>query len=401
MAFRKTIFLLWLNLLQLLAGNAQNQSPFSIDFLGEKVEFPYNQSPYLIFDASLKEKNIQEFFDKINSTDYRDMVNSITRFRDDQKLDDWLFYQLIRKTAQQICPKAKNYNCYTLYKWFLLIKSGYDAILRISENKILFYVQSDETIYNIPFRIENNKQYVCLNYHDYGSDIDFEKEQFRDVIISIPGTKRSFTYKVTHLPDFKPDNYVVKDLQFNYYQQQYHFKIKLNPQVKTLFTNYPVGEYSNHFNIPLSKQTYNSLIPPLKDIVRQMNTISGVDYLMRFTRYAFLYERDSEVFGREKRLSPEETLLYDQSDCEDRAALFFFLVKEIYALPMIVLAYPNHVTVAVKFDKPVGKPILYNGTAYYVCEPTPQKKDLSVGQMLPKLKKENFEIAYVYQPPIR
>ena len=129
-----------------------------------------------------------------------------------------------------------------------------------------------------------------------------------------------------------------------------------------------------------------------------MNVTNGVDYLMRFTRYSFLFEKDTLVFGREKRLSPEETLLYDQSDCEDRAALFFYLVKEIYNLPMIVLSYPNHVTVAVSFDKPIGKPIMYNGSPYYVCEPTPQKKDLDIGRSIPGLEKEGFEVVYAYQP---
>ncbi|WP_315820150.1 hypothetical protein [Paraflavitalea speifideaquila] len=105
-----------------------------------------------------------------------------------------------------------------------------------------------------------------------------------------------------------------------------------------------------------------------------MSTKNGVDYLMRFTRYAFLFETDSKNFGTEKRLSPEQTLFYEQSDCEDRVALFFYLVKEIYNLPMIVLAYPKHVTIAVQFDKPRGKSIVYNGNKYSICEPTPQKK---------------------------
>jgi hypothetical protein len=94
---------------------------------------------------------------------------------------------------------------------------------------------------------------------------------------------------------------------------------------------------------------------------------------MHFTRYAFLYERDTDVFGREKRFSPEETLLYDYSDCEDRAALFFCLVKEIYNLPMIVLVYPKHVSIAVEFEKPIGQTIVYNGKKYTVCEPTPKE----------------------------
>ncbi|MEI2740451.1 MAG: hypothetical protein V9F01_16890 [Chitinophagaceae bacterium] len=73
-------------------------------------------------------------------------------------------------------------------------------------------------------------------------------------------------------------------------------------------------------------------------------------------------KRTADSFRQGKTfMSPEQTLLYEQSDCEDRAALFFCLVKEIYNLPMIVLAYPEHVTIAVKFNKPVGTPIIYNG----------------------------------------
>ncbi len=129
-----------------------------------------------------------------------------------------------------------------------------------------------------------------------------------------------------------------------------------------------------------------------------MSVKYGVDYLMRFTRYAFLFKQDNQQFGGEKRLSPEQTLLFEQSDCDDRAALFFYLVKEIYNLPMIVLSYPEHVTVAVKFEKPVGKPILYNGEKYSVCEPTPQKEDLAVGELLPSLLKQQYEVVYAYHP---
>ena len=129
-----------------------------------------------------------------------------------------------------------------------------------------------------------------------------------------------------------------------------------------------------------------------------MNIKNGVDFLMRFTRYAFLFETDTKNFGQEKRLSPEQTLLYDQSDCEDRAALFFYLVKEIYNLPMIVLSFPKHVTIAIKFDKPVGKSIIYNGDQYSVCEPTPQSTDLSMGKLMPALNKVSYQVVYAYTP---
>jgi hypothetical protein len=119
---------------------------------------------------------------------------------------------------------------------------------------------------------------------------------------------------------------------------------------------------------------------------------------MRFTRNAFLYETDSQAYGKEKRFSPEQTLLNTYSDCDDRAASFFYLVKEIYHLPMIALLYPTHITIAVKFDKPVGNTITYNGHQYSVCEPTPQPEDLRIGQLLPELKKAHYEVAYAYEP---
>lgn len=378
--------------------NAQKKTEISIDFLGDTINFAYSSTSHTRITEPLSTEALKDFADILDASGCGEIAASLIAYRDKNKLDDWLFYQLIRKTAQQLSPKAENFFSYTLYKWFLLTRCGYDARIRISEDKMLFYVQSDEVIYNIPFRIINNKQYICLNYHDYSSQIDFEKEIFADVTMDNQENSKPFSYKVTQLPDIKNGSYVDKELLFNYNEQQYHFSLKLNPQVKNLFVNYPAADYSNHFNIPLSRETYNSLIPQLKEIVQQMSTTSGIDYLMRFTRYSFLYQKDTEAFGKEKRLSPEETLLYEKSDCEDRAALFFYLIKEIYNLPMIVLAYPNHVTVAVKLEKPVGKPIVYNGSAYYVCEPTPQKKDLLLGQLLPSLKKENFEVAYAYNP---
>jgi len=123
-----------------------------------------------------------------------------------------------------------------------------------------------------------------------------------------------------------------------------------------------------------------------------------VDYLMRFTRYAFLYEDDQQNFGKEKRMSPEETLGSAYSDCDDRAALFFYLVREIYDLPMIALLYPTHITMAVQFSKPVGEPIRYKGKVYSLCEPTPEIDDLPIGKMAAKLKNIPYQIVYQYDP---
>jgi hypothetical protein len=381
----------------LLPAAKSNAQPQAIPFFGDTVWIQTDTTIQVPFGKELTETAIENFYQQLLASKYPPVLKALIQFKEKNKPDDWLYYQLIRKTAQQLSPKAANYNRYTLYKWFLLTQSGYDAILTISQQKMLFYVRCNEYVYNIPTRYTNAGNYVCLNYHDYGS-VDFESEKFRQVKTLVPTAKDAFSYKVTQLPNFLPSDYKETELQFNYRQNDYHFKVKLNQQIKQLFANYPVVDYNYYFNIPLSKETYTSLIPALKNDLKKKSKKNGVAFLMRFTRYAFLFEQDSTRFGKEKRMSPEETLSYDYSDCEDRAALFFYLVKEIYNLPMIVLVYPQHVTIAVQFDKPIGKIIEYNGKKYTVCEPTPQQQDLKIGQLLPTLNNSTYEVVYVYDP---
>lgn len=376
---------------------AQTKISTTLDYYGDAIELQFNQASFTEFSGTLSPQSIQAFCNSLNAVDFTPVVNELLQYKLTHQLDDWLYYQLIRKTANFICPKAQNYNGYTLYKWLLLTKSGYNALLTTSGSKLLFYVQSNERIYDIPYRLKNNKQYVCLNFHDFES-INFDTELFTEVALPVTETNAAFTYKVTRLPDFKPNTYIEKNLQFTYQQNTYEFRVKLNPYVNTIFANYPSLDYASYFKTPLSVTAYQSLIPSLKKAVKGLSKKNGIDYLMRFTRYAFLYKPDTETFGKDKRLLPELTLLYNESDCEDRAALFFYLVKEIYDVPMLVLVYPKHVTIAVHIDKPVGNSIVYDGRQYTVCEPTPLNQDLKVGQLNPDLKKATYEIAYAYNP---
>jgi hypothetical protein len=377
-------------------GHAQS-SNVSFEFYGDTIHLTMQPSMLVSIPETLQNEQVLEFYAALERSGFSSIADSLKEHKENNKYDDWLYYQLIRKTAQIVSPKSENYYRYTLYKWYLLSKSGYRTLLSLSNSKLLFYVASDETIYNLPIRIKGNRQYVCLNYHDY-ENFNFNTEAFIDIQIKEQELCKSFSYKVSQLPDFKQTDYKEKEIQFQYYESEYHFKVKLNPQIKTLFKNYPVVDYALQFNIPLSKETYGSLIPDLKKKVKGMKTRNGINFLMHFTRYAFLFEPDETAFGKEKRMSPEETLIYGQSDCEDRAALFFYLVKEIYKRPMIVLVYPKHVTIAVNLDKPIGKPILYNGKTYSICEPTPQKEYLPIGKLAPELEHESYIIAYGYAP---
>ncbi len=370
---------------------------YEFDFYDGKVSVTVPVNFNIPFDDSLTIAHVQQFYQTVEQTDYYNLVNSLLDYKDKQHMNDWVYYQLIRRTAQQIAPKAENYARYTLYKWFLMCKSGYDARLAVGNSQIIFFIQNNEDISDIPFFEIDGKKYTCLNFHDYGKLFQ-RTDTYVPVKIKVPEATNDFSYKITKLPDFVPANYIEKQIAFNDGHKAYHFNIKLNNDISDLFKNYPGVDFETYFNIPLSKETYQSLIPALKENLKGKSEKDGVDYLMRFTRYAFLYENDDENFGKEKRLSPEQTLLNTYSDCDDRAALFFYLVKEIYNLPMITLLYPTHITMAVQFEQPVGDAILYNGKYYSVCEPTPQVQSLAIGQLSDELKTQTYQIVYHYEP---
>lgn len=371
----------------------------SFEFYNDTFNLQIDASIIVDHDTTLSKQHILSCYDKVNQGKFAVILDTLLAYKKKHQLNDWLYYQLIRRTAQAISPKKENYERYTFYKWFFLGKSGYDTRLTIADNRIIFYVYNDEDISDIPFVMFKDKKYMCLNRHDYAY-ADLNKVPPTDMI-SMPEAKETFSYKVTRMPNFKPEDYYEKQVQFNYKHKTYHFNLKLNADVEIIFANYPVVDFESYFNIPLSKETYGSLIPILKKNLQGMKQKKGIDYLMRFTRYAFLYEDDDKNFGKEKRLSPEETLFSKYSDCDDRAALFFYLVKEIYDLPMIALLYPTHITMAVQFDKPVGQPILFKGKTYSVCEPTPQKENLNIGQLSPSLKNMPYKVVYAYEPGLK
>ncbi len=381
-----------------VSGNCQTDSIISFDFCGNTFSFQFDKSPVSVLEnATNPEAAIAAYCRELSEADHPSIINALRNYKTVYKPDDWLHYQLIRKVAQQLCPKESNYEQYTLYKWWLLSKSGYNMLLTYSDGYLLFYVQSNEDVFDIPVRVKDGKQYVCLNYHDY-KNLDLKKHQFAVIPFAIKDAVNSFSYKMTRLPEFKAVDGIDKAITFDYNGNEYHFKIRINPQVQSFFTNYPVVDYASYFNIPLSEDAYQSLIPELKKTLKRMSVKEGVYYLMNFTRYAFSFQPDTRQFGTEKRMTAEQTLFYNESDCEDRVALFFCLVKEIYNLPMIVLSYPNHLTIAVQFNKPVGKSILYNGKRYSFCEPTSQKQDLAIGAIMPFLREVAYEVAYVYDP---
>lgn len=395
MRYCKKIYLLLLYLTIGVYCDAQKSIQVAnIDFWGNKISFQHSELP-----TEHRNHEISSAFDQVMagiSGTITDAVEVISLTKKELNLSDWLTYQLIRKCANAISPKEKNFNLYTLTKAALLEDLGYTPLLCWEGSSYLLYVKSEEEVFNLPIKMYRGESYVCINHHDFNFT---ETIPFSALGIKILNQENGtpFKFSISTIPVVPNESAYEKILTFQYRSKNIELPVLINPEVRNYFTNYPATSYATQFNIPLNELTRQSLINNLKKKLVGLTVNEGVEMLLSFTRTAFDFANDTEVFGREKRLTPEETLLYDKSDCEDRAALFFYLVKEIYNLPMVVLSYPDHVNVGVALDGK-GFTVNHQNRSYTVCEPTPQKKNLALGRLDAARKKQPFEIAYSYLP---
>jgi hypothetical protein len=122
-----------------------------------------------------------------------------------------------------------------------------------------------------------------------------------------------------------------------------------------------------------------------------------LEVLVSLTRSGFRYQEDTKYFGRSKPMVPEELFSYPYSDCEDRSALFYALVRELIDLPMVVIAYDDHLSVAVAADRVEGDNFSFQGRRYVFCDPTGPANSSVIGRIPPGYEKAKFQIIGQYK----
>ena len=100
-------------------------------------------------------------------------------------------------------------------------------------------------------------------------------------------------------------------------------------------------------------------------------------------QHAFEYEVDQEQFGREKVMFAQETLYYKKSDCEDRAVLFAYLIRNLLNFNVVGVKYADHMATAVAI--PIkGDALNVASHRYVIADPT--YINAPIGKSMPKYK---------------
>lgn len=347
------------------------------EIINTKIEF-YSVKLDLKYHPSILEKNkhctsticLKRFYKKLENSNYQVLLESLVKHKEQMELNDWFFYNLVRKSVETIFDK-KSDMFKTSFTWFLMTKAGYDTRLYTSKSKYTFlYIRTEDKVFEAPFVKIKNRPYVNLTSMYYGiktKGILFEIPKFQ------PGqlNEKPFSFKIEKFPELPP----VSENR-NYQFEMDGIKISLDVEVdivgNDLLKGFPITMPINYIKVPIANTTLHSLKSALAPHLADKSPSEKVRTLVNFTRKSFPYKNDQIRFQKDKPLTANQLMIADSSDFEDRCALFYNLLKETTNLNFIVIQYIHDdiITIGVELPEVTGKPFVYEGIEYTICDPT-------------------------------
>ncbi|MEI6750130.1 MAG: hypothetical protein WCM93_13305 [Bacteroidota bacterium] len=334
----------------------------SINFFGVKVYLDIDQNLKNCATSKKGKQAITTFWDNASKTNYNSLVNQLMEAKARFNVNDYGYFMLVQETANSVFPMPEHQDSRCLLEWFLMVRTGYDARIAYNENQIAILLPSYNTLYS--------KQYLTINNLSYYFVSPFEGNNIMTYDKSYDPANSPIDFNIKSPMNFglKP---VKKTIPYAYRGKTYSFEIAYDPGVMQFYRNYPQLEMEVYFNAAMSMDTKETIADNFKPILANLSEPDAVNIILNFVQTAFEYKTDQEQFGREKFFFAEELFYYPANDCEDRSALFSYMIRNLLALEVIGLESPNHMFTAVHFSKEEpGDYITYSGEKFIVADPT-------------------------------
>lgn len=362
-----------------------------ISFYGEKLSLGFNNDLFSLRRPLIEGRSLRGHFRALSQTNYQVLLADLKSKKSHLALNDWLYFELIRVTVAHILDN-RTASEKELLCWFLLSQSGFDTRLTFRDQNVYVCVYSVEEIFEAPLIEDAGRTYVNLtNIHAPKSD---DEGVFLLDFAPHPNGE-PFSFKLRTLPSLTAQ-LETRQIEFPWGGTLFKFQVESDRNLTRIMERYPIIAEQEYLEVPLSPVLTRSLLPQLKNILKDKTPVQAIEILVSLTRSAFRYKEDKEYFGKSKPMIPDEVLHYPYSDCEDRSALFYALVKEILHLPMIIVAFPDHLTVGVALPNYEGDPIVYQGKNYYICDPTGPSNSSEIGRIPEEFIGQKYQVIGAY-----
>lgn len=385
----------------ILLGNApsegngpDNYHRFNLPFYAEPVAIEYDPGMMIRMTEIPSDASLRSAYREYRRRPTQPLLNSLLRAKHTYKLNDYLFYKLARTSVKVVFNEQPNSrNAQEVMLFGMLIDAGFDARLTYRGHQVFVNVYTSDDLFEVPIIDAGGRPYANISCLDGDCDGRSRLYIYREQ--PNPGG-RSFGFQIKSWPALGAQP-TIKQMSFNYHGERREMQVTFDRTMVDIMSDYPfVNEYC-YLETPLSPTLRKSLLPQLKRYLDPLTSQQQLELLASFTRSAFDYKEDNEYFGHSKPMVPEELFGYSFSDCEDRSALFYALVRDLLGLPMVVIAYDDHLSIAVASDDILGDAFNYQGQRYVFCDPTGPKNSSRIGQIPPGYEDKNFEIIGNYK----
>ncbi|MEA3372245.1 MAG: hypothetical protein U9Q62_01015 [Campylobacterota bacterium] len=343
-------------------------------FFGTKVSLIVPASMRHAKLSSYDQRGIAGFFDQLATNEYEKVLSSFEKQHEQLQLNDWGGYLLLKAVSEKLYNKPAEA---TLFSWFILNKQGYAVKVGLSGSEPVLLLHSKKVIYSTPNYSFGKEKYYAIEY--YGKKGTGRLKTYPE---KYQNADKPFNMSLQTMPDLHPYQ-KSKVLIFRYRGAEHTINVSYNKNLIDFMETYPQADYATYFNAPLSSENRILLLKQLKPMLDGKQASRAINFLLFFVQHAFEYQVDDQQFGREKVMFADETLYYNASDCEDRAVLFAYLVKELFNVDVIGVKYKDHMATAIAVPMK-GETIKFGQSRYVIADPT--YINASVGQSMPKYR---------------
>lgn len=351
----------------------------NVNFYGNRIALFPDKKLCKSFTGVLNETGFSDYWLQASETNYDDLLDMLWESKQRLGLNDWGYYMFVKACAELM---VENENSVEMLTWFLLNKSGYIARLGFDKNSVSLLLPALQQIYKTSYVVSNGVHFYIMRPID---ELQTYESDFA-------GSSRYMDLRFPTALNFAMEKPKTRTIEFKGQSLAFAY----NPNVTTFYDDYPSTELKVCFNAPLSATAKESISESLFPLLKDVKPNEQVKVLLSLLHESFPYKTDEDQFGQEKYFFPEEILAFPYSDCEDRAAFFSSLVKNMVGLSGIGLSYPGHVSTAIRLstegenEECPGDYIVWQGERYMACDPT--YMGAVIGQSMPEFQKLSAEI---------
>ena len=373
----------------IIDDSSSHNNVVSISYYGRPLKFIVPMELRIKADGT-KERQIAKYHEAMRESNAYTILNKqLDDAVNQMGLNEWGYFSLLRTISEKLFSNA---NDRVLFSFFMLHSHGFKARVGRGKNSqqllLLLALDNSKEVYSKTFfRIKGTKFYVVYGNGKKGESVYSYDENADDSGLKEIGLDFTKTLNIASCDKSRTLHFgkVDQDVELPYSTSHLRY-----------YDEIPTTVFPIYFKTPVSSEAEQALAQTFNTLGKRYNKVQMVDIMLNFVQTAFAYKIDEQQFGREKYFFPEEVIGYPFSDCEDRSALFAWLVRRFVGYDVIGVLYDDHLATAVCFGNDAqlqGKSVDFNGKRYFVCDPT--YSNAAIGTVLPKFVNAKYEIVKI------